>query len=269
VAKSANGVAATDKRACTSGELADGVCCDTACAGTCEACDLAASKGTCVPVVGLPHHGTCPTTIDICGTASCDGLTRNECKKFPGAEKECRTSSCVDGTETPSARCDGAGACPAPTTKACGEYVCDGNKCRTTCRSTPDCASGFTCDEIDKKCLAADTCDGDHTINSRNGATKDCTPYKCDKIKCLDSCIATSQCTTGFVCDGKECVRSTLDAPPGAEDDGGCAFGASSRWNGAGLVFGVLALGLLRRRYSPTCGSRGSSRRSARTSPTR
>ena len=248
---------------CMSGFCVDGVCCDTACDGVCEACDAAATVGTCVAVAGSPHHGACPTTADACGTATCDGVTRTACKKFPGAEKECLAGTCTDGTETAAARCDGAGACATPTTKACGEYVCDGSKCRTTCRSTPDCASGFTCDEIEKKCLPANTCDGDHTIKSRNGATKDCSPYKCDKTDCLINCVATSQCTTGFVCNGRECVRASLDAP--AEDDGGCALGGvPGRGSGLSLValgLALTALSVGRSRSRPARGA--SSRRPA------
>jgi len=270
VAKKSNGDIATDKRACTSGFLADGVCCSAACDGVCEACDLEGTKGACAPVLGAARHGTCPTGTDVCANATCDGIDRTACKKFPGAEKECRTSTCVENIETLSARCDGMGACSAVMTKPCGEYVCDGNRCRTTCRSNPDCATGFTCDDVEtKKCLPADTCDGDHTIKSRNGADKDCSPYKCSKSDCLGACLSTSQCTTGFVCNGKECVRS-LETPPAADDDGGCAFvGAPGRGFAATFVAMIVALAALGRRQRPTCASRGSPRRSARTSPTR
>jgi hypothetical protein len=251
VAKKANGATATDKKQCTSGFLADGVCCDAACDGVCEACDVTTSVGTCSPVAGAPKHGACPTGSDVCGAATCDGVARAECKKFPGAEKECRSSACADGVETLSARCDGMGACPAVATKMCGEYVCDGTRCRTTCRSNPDCASGYVCDDVEtKKCLSANTCDGDHTVKGRNGVDADCTPYKCDKDKCLNKCLATSQCTAGFICNGTECVRSLADAPPADEGDGGCAFGPPSTL-GRTFVLGValaIAVSLRRRR---------------------
>jgi hypothetical protein len=227
---------------CTSGFCVDGVCCNVACDGVCEACDVEGTKGTCTPVAGAPKHGNCPTSADECGNAQCDGVTRGECKKLPGAEKECRASACTEGIETLAARCDGMGACPALATKACNEYVCDGTKCRTTCRSSPDCATGFVCDEIDKKCVPASMCDGDHTITGRNGETKDCSPYKCDKTECLNACLSTSQCTTGFTCNGKECVRTTADVPAG-EDDGGCAMaGAPGGAPGVSLVVLGLAI---------------------------
>jgi hypothetical protein len=39
---------------CVSAHCSDGVCCDVACTGACEACDVAGHVGTCSPVVGAP-----------------------------------------------------------------------------------------------------------------------------------------------------------------------------------------------------------------------
>lgn len=238
--KKANGQVATDKRACTSGLLADGVCCDTACTGICEACDLDASKGTCTAVSGSGKHGSCPTGADACGAATCDGIARDKCDKFPGSSVSCRAAACAEGTETLSASCDGKGACPAVETKKCGAYACDGNRCRTTCRSTFDCASGKICDDITKQCVDSNTCDGDHTIAGLNGAKQDCSPFKCDKTKCLENCTATSQCVTGYVCNGSLCVPPE---PPPVEDDGGCAMSPRR----SGMFGALLGLALLAR----------------------
>jgi len=251
--KKSNGAVATASRECASGIVADGVCCNGACGAICEACDVEGSKGTCSPVVDAPRHGTCPVAgagEDACKTASCDGSTRTECKKFVGADVECRAAACADGVETVATRCDGTGVCPALVKRECGAYACDGPRCRTTCRSAVDCAPNHVCDEIERKCLSASTCDGDHTIVAPNGSQKDCSPFKCDRARCLEACTATAQCVAGFVCDGTTCVRALAEE---TGDEGGCAFGASRR--GSWLVMVILAAGaafVRRRRRNPT-----------------
>jgi MYXO-CTERM domain-containing protein len=84
--KSANGTACTSAAACASGFCTDGVCCTTACTGTCVSCKLAGRAGTCSPV----PIGTDP---------------ENECGK---------------GTPPCQSSCDGIGACLFPTGSACG-----------------------------------------------------------------------------------------------------------------------------------------------------
>jgi hypothetical protein len=45
---------------CESGACVDGVCCQTACSGTCQACNLPGTEGVCTPVpAGEPRPGTC------------------------------------------------------------------------------------------------------------------------------------------------------------------------------------------------------------------
>ena len=65
----ADGVGCGDGNECQSGLCVDGVCCATACDGTCEACDLAGSEGTCTPHA----PGTDPESE--CGEGSCSGET--------------------------------------------------------------------------------------------------------------------------------------------------------------------------------------------------
>ncbi|HVO20608.1 MAG TPA: hypothetical protein VMU15_15220, partial [Anaeromyxobacter sp.] len=128
---------------CSSGHCADGLCCDTACGGQCEACNLPASPGTCAPVSGAPAGGrtACQSDGSACGGA-CDGLHRTSCA-YPTAT--CRTASCSGGTATPAASCDGAGSCPAPSTVACTPYVCGATACLTGCGADLDCAAADYC----------------------------------------------------------------------------------------------------------------------------
>lgn len=55
-----NGALCASGSQCSSGTCADGVCCNRACAGTCEACNVASSVGTCAAVVdGQDPKGQC------------------------------------------------------------------------------------------------------------------------------------------------------------------------------------------------------------------
>jgi hypothetical protein len=49
-----NGEACGAGSACSSGFCVSGVCCNTACAGTCLACDVAGSVGTCAQEPSCP-----------------------------------------------------------------------------------------------------------------------------------------------------------------------------------------------------------------------
>lgn len=201
---------------CSSGFCVGGVCCDTKCDGPCEACTAAAKASG---------------DDGVCGPAS--------------TARQCRPASCAGDVETLAANCDDKGACPAATTNPCGAYVCDGARCRTSCRSTFDCAAGKVCDDIDKVCVAANTCDGDHTIVGRNGFKKDCAPFKCDKSECLGNCVSSAQCVAPSVCDGSRCV--TAEPPPAETDDGGCAMSPRSGARGGVLLAGLAGLALLGR----------------------
>jgi hypothetical protein len=68
--KASNGVACSTNVDCTSGFCIDGVCCDNACSGVCNACNVPGSVGTCsascagscTGTIGLPIAGFTPIT---------------------------------------------------------------------------------------------------------------------------------------------------------------------------------------------------------------
>lgn len=77
---------------CKSGFCTDGVCCDRACNGQCEACDVSGSVGTCAPILGTPRAGH-PT-----------------CGEFLCAEQGCMTTCSSDDECVAGAVCS-AGTC--------------------------------------------------------------------------------------------------------------------------------------------------------------
>jgi hypothetical protein len=249
-ARAANGRTCTASPQCASGVCADGVCCATACAGLCEACNGVGTEGTCTAIAGAPRagHGACPgkSTDDACTAAACDGDARDACKAFAGPEASCRAPSCADAIESLSTRCDGSGACPTASTRACAPFGCAGTRCGESCAADGDCAKGNRCDG--GKCVSIGTCDGDHTVVGANGAKTDCAPYRCGADGCRSGCAISDDCAAPAICDGQKCVRP----PPEPVDSGGCSAAAGgSGGSGAGagslgMLMLVAALGLRR-----------------------
>ncbi len=257
-----NGVACMGDVDCTSGHCADGVCCDTACAGQCEACSVAGSLGLCTPVVGAPH-GTRAACSDgagnACAAAACDGVSRTSCAGFKnGATVVCAAASCTDGKATGEARCDGAGHCPAPTAISCAPYACAGGLCKATCASNADCQTGSVCDGASGKCFAVSTCSADGTSSiAPNGQTQSCAPYRCGTDgTCHSVCLTDADCSSPNVCDKPtERCKDPNDqglAAPGQSTSSGCALagaGGGVEASAFALAFGALVgLGVARRR---------------------
>jgi hypothetical protein len=141
----ANGAACTHGSQCTTGLCADGVCCNSACDGQCEACAESGNAGTCLAVAGAPRGArlACATDKTLCG-GTCDGTARTACT-FPDTTTECRAQSCASSIVTLSALCDGAGTCAALRTTTCGRYTCTSAACKSACTTSADCTAGSGC----------------------------------------------------------------------------------------------------------------------------
>src|SRR5215213_1151228 len=114
VDKKGNGerCACTDE--CGSGFCVDGVCCNSACSGTCQRCDLPGSAGLCGPVpAGMPPavQGQCQSQdVSTCGLdGMCDGM--GACRKYPD-NTPCGGGTCQGSTVVGAKVCL-AGACAA------------------------------------------------------------------------------------------------------------------------------------------------------------
>jgi hypothetical protein len=127
---------------CVSQHCADGVCCDKACVGVCEACSAAkkgsGEDGVCGPVAAnTDPDDECPTQDkSTCGTSGvCDG--QGACARYP-ANTPCGSAECKDGVAS-GLLCTADGKCQQQV-KPCEPYFC---KDPTACATEIDgCAEG-------------------------------------------------------------------------------------------------------------------------------
>jgi len=157
-AKKDLGGACSGTNQCTSGFCADGVCCNNACGGTCEACvktKTGVSDGHCAAVSsGTDPDSECAADGTACGhTGLCNqnGGSGGGACAYTSSGTNCGGSFSCSGngsTMTTTGSCDGAGTCKqsSPTAGTCNGYSCaSASACQTTCTGPSQCASGYSC----------------------------------------------------------------------------------------------------------------------------
>jgi hypothetical protein len=232
--KKPNGAVCTLDTDCASSLCVDGVCCDSACSGTCRSCKVTGSVGTCTLVPsGMDPRGSCKGTLpgsDACA-GTCDGA--GACK-FSNLGVACSTAGCAaDGYIRLAGACDGAGNCYAPpdSTKNCNGFACYTDpatsmaKCRTDCTTDPECASKFYCQ------------------SGADGGTDAGGSSSCPSAFPLGhACDRNAQCLSGTCSDGVCCnincdqcgscnlvgsVGTCMPVPAGTDPNGDCIYSAS------------------------------------------
>jgi hypothetical protein len=209
VPQRADGATCAVAAECGSGSCVDGVCCKTACAGTCMACS-AARKGTGVDgecgavAAGTDPDSECsadsPTT---CGqNGQCDGA--GACAYYD-ATTGCGPSVCVGNESRPSV-CTAKVTCgPSAAGTACGTFRCQASsgRCLLSCSADTDCVTGAYCD------LATSAC----VLKKAIGAT----------CQAKNECLGGS-CADGFCCDAACAGRceACSAAKKGQGNDGAC-----------------------------------------------
>ncbi len=228
VPKQALGAACAADRECGLGHCADGVCCNEACGGQCEACNALGHEGTCSVVTGSPvgSRKVCDGAGVCKGT--CGGGDRTSCA-YPDRATECALASCEGESLLNAAGCDGAGQCAPATHTPCGAYACGvgivgGFACKSSCNNDTDCAGNLTCDPIKETCSqGGKTCsvDGASEI-APDGSEKSCGGYTCTPVTgCATLCDPQLQpCAKGYLCAQDKCVV--------ASDDGGVPESATT-----------------------------------------
>lgn len=218
---SVNGVTCTANGDCQSGFCADGVCCNTGCAGTCEKCSLAATLGTCSPIpVNTDPDMECVAVVSDAGTAAvADASPGTGDAGDAGSSGDAGgDAGVVDGG---SASADGAtdagdaGDAGAATVINFpdGGYTSSSTTCSGTCDgkggggqgscvypgATTTCGTQF-CNKNDQ--AAGFTCDGNGSCAL--GFTQ-CKDYSCENGTCGKTCTLDAECLSGFYCNAGTC----------------------------------------------------------------
>lgn len=216
-----NGSSATIKDECTSGIVADGVCCDKECPG-CAACtaelngQVSTTTGQCLPVVAnkTAPHGAC-TASSPCGQdGTCNG---NGGCSYPAAGTSCATPSCAGSTLTTST-CDSAHTCitarnPCPNATVCSSAT----TCTTgSCSSDANCAAEYYCASgtCMKKTDSGGNCSADHQCVSGNCVAGICCGGPCGECNSCSTgtCLPVADLTTCGTVAGKVCVAGACVA---------------------------------------------------------
>ncbi|MGZ3452092.1 MAG: hypothetical protein ACXVEF_20960, partial [Polyangiales bacterium] len=195
-----NGKACTMGDECASKNCVDGVCCNNACDGQCQACNTPGSMGTCSAVKGDPVGGraACNGAGTPCA-GSCDGV--GAACAYPSIGTDCGTA-CTDGKFVDK-KCDNKGACVSKDPVSCNNYACETTGCKNSCVDKSDCATAdFDCK--DGKCVPQATArcadDGIHILEG-DKVPVDCSPRRCKGGKCVETCIDRAlDCVPGSLC---------------------------------------------------------------------
>jgi MYXO-CTERM domain-containing protein len=243
------GTQCNDAHQCATGFCTDGVCCDSACDGQCQACS---AEGKCAPTKGAPIAGrkACAGDPEQCG-GSCDGVNVDECR-YPSSGTVCAETCDASRGQAKRATCDGKGSCAAPKTTSCGAYACGDTACLTSCKFQKDCDAAYVCANgqcTPRSTESPPTCSDDLSASQTNGVSKACAPYVCDPASglCHTECASDLDCQTPNVCEASQrCAppapgSSSSPAASGSSSSGcGCRVTGSRSQRGSAL--GVLLL---------------------------
>ena len=209
-----NGEACSNDSECRSGHCADGVCCNTACAGSCFTCD----GGTCAPKAAGEecNDGLFCTRTDTCnGSGSCQG-SGSTCPL------DSQSEVCSDCSETTD-------SCSTSEGQACGRA--DGQACSAAYQCSSNfCVDGFCCDsdctDYCRACSAAKT-------GGADGTCAPVIPETDPDSDCPEGPCVTGLCNSAGWCGAVEAGTDPNDDCP----DGPCVTGLC----GGGGVCGVLS----------------------------
>jgi hypothetical protein len=228
------GASCTAGNQCTTTHCVDSVCCGSASCGSCQACNVAGSAGTCSPVAAgsADPKAVCGDNgAGACGTnGKCDGA--GGCQKYIDGTT-CSTAVCPNdsSTLTVTGTC-GSGSCGAGT-QSCGAFKCDGvSACRTTCAGDGDCSAGNYCGAMPVGTCTPKLGDGSNCGGRNQCANDHCVDGVCCGSAACGSCQACNVAGSKGACAAL--AAGTPDPKAVCQDLGAAACGTDGLCNGAG-----------------------------------
>jgi len=230
-----NGKSCSKGSQCATGNCVDGVCCDQACSGACQACSAAKKGAGKDGVCGNEQAGTdpdndcsadAPTTCKNDG--SCDG--QGACKKYD-AGTVCGATQCA-GSQLSGQQCDGLGSCKVGQASSCSPYVCLSSSCAGSCGDDNGCVAGFYCAGGTCKSKSDDgqLCSGGHECKSGF-----CVEGVCCDTACNGVCQACTAANKASGVDGAcDLAKVGTDAHGDCEDEGAISCKRNGLCDGAG-----------------------------------
>lgn len=191
-ARKSDGTPATNTYECTSGFVADGVCCNNACTGQCQSCKQ--TPGVC-KAVSSPR--TSCGGSGTCGTMKCDGA-HADCV-LPGNEVSCPATCSGDLSTKIASTCNGSGACGAGQPTACNGQYCNGGQCiAKIADNTGGCSTNIACSSgnCSTSPSAGTMCCAPNLANCNQGCYNLSSDAKhCGS--CAAGCEANNRCSSG------------------------------------------------------------------------
>lgn len=200
---------------CQSGlSCADGVCCNQACGGACQACDVAGKVGQCTTLTsGQPHHGL---PCMGAGTPTCGGYCNGDpttCYVPPATTKVVKATCSSRDVLTGATYCDGSGHVgSAGAAVSCDPYACQqsgssamDDSCLKQCATVAQCANDKLACDSNKRCGLPDG------SQCKPSAPADCASDICWlSPKNIGICCGA---TCGPQCDPKDANHASELAP--------------------------------------------------------
>ncbi len=245
---STSGGACTANTDCDTGFCVDGVCCQTACTGSCMACNQNPTPGVCSPVVSAVDPDTCTgasycnaggtcvtkltpgtacsntvqcasgvcSSVDgVCCNSDCTGLCQSCVAAKTGAAAGVCSAVTV-GTD-PDAECTDQGAASCGTDGVCGGVgICQKYVAATVCLAQ-SCSNATLMQTNASTCNGTGTCVGGSAVACNTG-------YVCNGVSCATSCAGSDAlCVSGYYCAGTVCTQKKPSGSCTATDQ--CATG--------------------------------------------